>query len=88
MAKAPKENKAVAAAPENKAEEQEAVSHVDTSHHHPKAVDPNKRYKVKMLGSKLGCDAGVIYPTMYKEGEEYEIGESLYNTFKSEGLVK
>lgn len=80
MAKAPKENKAHDVAPENKA--------ADNAPQHPQPVNPSKRYKVKMLGSKLGCDAGVIYPTMYKEGEEYEIGESLYNTFKSEGLVK
>jgi len=74
------ENKAAKAAPENK--EAEAVEAPSAQ-----VFDESKRIKVTMLGSALGCDVGVIHGTMYKQGEQYEIGASLYNSFKSKGLV-
>jgi len=46
------------------------------------------KHKVKMLQSVLGCDDGVIYPVMYHEGAEHEIGTSLLEAFISTGAVE
>lgn len=73
------------AAPENK----NAAAQVDENKDAAEApaFDPKKRYKVTMKKTERGCDAGVIYPQEYKEGESYEIGASLYHSFKSTGAV-
>ena len=43
---------------------------------------------VKMLKTTLGCDDGVVIPDTYREGEEYQIGESLLAAFIDLGVVE
>ncbi len=45
------------------------------------------RQTVKMLKTRPGVDDGDVYPKEYKEGETYEIGQSLLECFIQEGAV-
>lgn len=44
--------------------------------------------KVRMLKTDLGCDDGVVIPQTYREGEEYDIGDSLLSCFVDRGVVE
>ena len=45
-------------------------------------------YTVKMLKTVPGVNDGEVYPVQFKEGEIYEIGEDLFNTFKNMGCIQ
>ena len=46
------------------------------------------KHTVTMLSTQPGCDEGVIYPTTYQQGEQYEIGDELLRCFVSLGAVE
>lgn len=46
------------------------------------------KYLIEMLRDERGCDEGVIYPVMFQEGKQYEIGKGLYDGFVSIGACK
>jgi hypothetical protein len=43
--------------------------------------------KVKMIKSTYGVNDGQVYPTLFVEGEEYEIGARLLECFIEMGVV-
>ena len=43
--------------------------------------------RVFMLETSMGVDDGKLYPTEFKEGEEYDIGPDLFSQFKQKKVV-
>jgi hypothetical protein len=44
--------------------------------------------KVKMIKSTYGVNDGQVYPTLFVEGEEYEIGARLLECFIEMGAIE